>query len=146
MPACEEGFKFKLKSQCKETFRRMWGRNGRIFLKLLWLGGMGITGGIVAAQFAGGRGVGCAMGRRRGMGEEPGGRQVASSRDRTRPFNRELSGGGSRGFGLLAGLGFGASRLARGFGGFLEAIDVSKAAAAFLDFIILFTHKVSPPS
>jgi hypothetical protein len=50
----------------------------------------------------------------------------------------------SRGLGLLARLGLGPSRFARGFGGFLQAVAVSEAAAAFLDFIVLFTHGVSP--
>jgi len=41
--------------------------------------------------------------------------------------------------------GFRASRLARDFGGFIQTIDVSEAAAALLDFIVLFSHTVSPP-
>ena len=55
-----------------------------------------------------------------------------------------LSGGFCRGLGLLAGLRLCAGRFAGGFGGILQAINVCEAAAAFLDFIVLFTHRVSP--
>ena len=60
-------------------------------------------------------------------------------------MSSSLGGGFSSGFGLLARLGLGTSGFARGFRGILQTINVSEAAAALLDFIVLFTHKVSPP-
>ena len=56
-----------------------------------------------------------------------------------------LGRGFRRGFGLLPRLGLWPPRFARRFRGFLQTIDVSEAAAALLDFIVLFTHTVSPP-
>jgi hypothetical protein len=59
---------------------------------------------------------------------------------------RIFLGGCRRSLGLLGSRpGFCAPRLPSGFRGFLQTIDVSEAAAALLDFIVLFTHKVSPP-
>ena len=66
------------------------------------------------------------------------------SRDVSRLFKSRLSSRGS-GFGLFAGLGLGTAGFARGLGGILQTIDVSEAAAALLNFIVLFTHKMSPP-
>jgi hypothetical protein len=72
-------------------------------------------------------------------------REIAS-RDISRIFNSDWLGSGcGRRLGLFRGrLGFGPSRLAGRLGRVLQSIVVSEPPPAFLDFIVLLTHEVSP--